>query len=102
MLKFPRKMEIRGRIVVLKRDEDYGKLWRETICPKCNRPPTPEGHDACLGHIPGVRAACCGHGTGPSYIWFENGTIIRDFATLLTDKEDHDYLRPKRKRRKRK
>jgi transcriptional regulator with XRE-family HTH domain len=38
-------------------------------CPKCNKLPTPEGHDACLGHIPGVSSACCGHGR-------EDGAII--------------------------
>lgn len=31
-------------------------------CPRCLQPPTPEGHDACLGHIPGCVSACCGHG----------------------------------------
>ncbi len=31
-------------------------------CPRCARFPTSEGYDACLGHIPGVKAACCGHG----------------------------------------
>jgi len=37
-------------------------------CKHCGRYPTPEGHDACLGHIDGVTAACCGHGISPSYI----------------------------------
>jgi hypothetical protein len=31
-------------------------------CIKCNRLPTPEGYDACLGFVPGASAACCGHG----------------------------------------
>ena len=38
-------------------------------CPACNRKPVvceqcPDEpyHDACLGHIEGVRSACCGHG----------------------------------------
>ena len=38
-------------------------------CPACNRRPIfcalcPDEpyHDACLGHIEGVRSACCGHG----------------------------------------
>lgn len=31
-------------------------------CKLCGRWPTPEGHDACLGHLPGVSNACCGHG----------------------------------------
>lgn len=34
----------------------------ERPCVRCNKMPTPEGHDACLGHIQGVKSACCGHG----------------------------------------
>jgi len=33
------------------------------VCKRCGEPPTKEGHDACLGTIPGVVGACCGHGT---------------------------------------
>jgi len=49
-----------------------GNWWRyedtdETVthkrpCKRCGEPPTPEGHDACLGHVPGAISACCGHG----------------------------------------
>jgi len=31
-------------------------------CIRCGMMPTPEGYDACLGYIPGVSSACCGHG----------------------------------------
>lgn len=31
-------------------------------CIRCGQRPTKEGHDACLGYIPGVESACCGHG----------------------------------------
>ena len=40
----------------------------ERPCAKCGRPPTPEGHDACLGYIEGAVAACCGHGVEDGYI----------------------------------
>ena len=36
-------------------------------CADCGEPPTPEGFDACLGPIPGVHSACCGHGVGKPY-----------------------------------
>ena len=36
-------------------------------CARCGELPTPEGHDACLGHIEGVTAACCGHGVEEAY-----------------------------------
>ena len=54
-----------------------GKDWRyaddDTLandskpCTKCGHMPTPEGYDYCLGHIDGVSAACCGHGTCKPY-----------------------------------
>jgi len=31
-------------------------------CAFCGKPPTKEGHDACLGTLAGVAFACCGHG----------------------------------------
>lgn len=37
-------------------------------CRRCGRSPTPEGHDACLGYIPGVAAACCGHGIQKGWV----------------------------------
>lgn len=42
-------------------------ITKERPCRRCNRLPTPEGHDACLGTIPGVTSACCGHGVEPPY-----------------------------------
>jgi len=32
------------------------------VCKKCGKQPTPEGYDACMGHIPGAKSVCCGHG----------------------------------------
>ena len=46
-------------------------------CTKCGKLPTKEGHDACLGTLPGVVDACCGHGIKEAYIIFENGVTIR-------------------------
>lgn len=37
-------------------------------CVKCGEPPTPEGYDACLGYLPGVSSACCGHGIEDQYM----------------------------------
>jgi hypothetical protein len=35
-------------------------------------------HDACLGRLPGVSAACCGHGRDDeAYIRFNDGTELR-------------------------
>lgn len=50
-------------------------------------------HDPCLGELPGVKYACCGHGGrsgSPTvgYIYFDNGKVAR-FAKL-TEIYDHD------------
>ena len=37
-------------------------------CRRCGRPPAPDGADACLGTLPGVVSACCGHGIGPPVV----------------------------------
>lgn len=40
-------------------------------CGFCGRLDTTQGHDGCLGHIPNVRNACCGHGHTPdAYVQF--------------------------------
>ena len=59
-----------------------GKIWRyidnhEIVnnmrpCKRCGRIPTKEGYDACLGHIEGVKSACCGHGVEEPYVVYEN------------------------------
>ena len=37
-------------------------ITQERPCIRCGKMPTKEGYDACLGYIPGVKSACCGHG----------------------------------------
>jgi len=44
-------------------------------CPKCKKLPV-NGIDACMGKLPGVQDACCGHGKGRGYIQFNNGALI--------------------------
>jgi hypothetical protein len=52
-------------------------------CPECHLKRGPDLHDPCIGYLPGVRYACCGHGgrslsgSYDGYIFFENGTVIR-------------------------
>ena len=41
---------------------------QERPCAKCGKSSTPEGYDHCLGYIPGVVSACCGHGVEEGYI----------------------------------
>ena len=41
-------------------------------CARCGRPPTPEGYDACLGHVPGAISACCGHGVQEPFVMMKD------------------------------
>lgn len=60
-----------------------GKDWRYTDnnkiaddsrpCKHCGKTPTKEGYDACLGHIEGVKSACCGHGVEKPYVVMKGG-----------------------------
>lgn len=58
-------------------DDDLGWVYKDTgatrgerSCIRCGEPPTPEGYDACRGHIEGAQYACCGHGVyEPSIIY---------------------------------
>jgi hypothetical protein len=39
--------------------------------------------DPCLGVLPGVDNACCGHGVrSEAYIQFTNGTVVRGFDKI--------------------
>jgi len=46
-------------------------------CPRCGKKPTKDGHDPCIANLPGVVAACCGHGVETGYVMFEDGRTIR-------------------------
>ncbi|MFD2658586.1 hypothetical protein [Gracilibacillus thailandensis] len=50
----------------------------ERACGYCGEHATPEGHDACLGTLPGVMNACCGHGhDNDAYVQFNDKSIAR-------------------------
>ena len=56
----------RGHLMELKDAWHYvdtGELAdNDRPCIRCGEMPTEEGYDACLGFVPGVKTACCGHG----------------------------------------
>lgn len=64
--------------------------YRDTMQPTIENPNRPckycgaeiDEIDHCIGLLPGVINACCGHGRGEGYIHFENGTIIRGKFTV--------------------
>ena len=49
-------------------------------CDVCGRELIDGAPDPCLGELPGVRAACCGHGDRErAYMMFDNGVILDGF-----------------------
>ncbi len=55
------------------------------VCKKFNIEDGRESYDACIGKLPGVVAACCGHGTKDGYIYFDNDVVIR-FPSISIDR----------------
>ncbi|MBB3142772.1 hypothetical protein [Halomonas organivorans] len=57
--------------------------WQDRDCGHCGERETPEGHDACLGTLPGVMNACCGHGqVTEAYVQHWCGHLVRGAAAL--------------------
>lgn len=58
-------------------DDDSPVDDQERPCIRCGKIPGESGgDDPCLGHLPGVKAACCGHGAWRGYIMFTDGTVV--------------------------
>ena len=66
------------------------------VCGHCGLPNTTDGYDGCLGKLPGVVNACCGHGVKaeaytqypesvmmPSKLWFLNFFLLQWFFIRL-------------------
>lgn len=52
-------------------------------CGKCRQPNRADGHDACIGKLPGVMNACCGHGeTAVAYVQYSDGSRISEEEAL--------------------
>lgn len=58
------------------------RMLKEQVCQACGMRRVRGGdeydyQDPCIANLPGVVAACCGHGTWESYALFENGRVLR-------------------------
>lgn len=52
-------------------------------CGSCGLANRPDGHDACVGSVPGVTAACCGHGDiAAAYVLLSNGDRLEGRGAL--------------------
>lgn len=56
------------------------------LCKYCGKYPTKEGYDGCLGYLPNVYSACCGHNIEKPYVVFNNG-IHMEFNDMKQLKE---------------
>ena len=77
--------KLRGHLIVyvngewLYEDTMTPTVGNERSCGHCGKPRTKEGHDACLGTLPDVMNACCGHGESrDAYIQYWDETIARE------------------------
>jgi hypothetical protein len=50
---------------------------------------TPEGHDGCIGRLPDVMNACCGHGESAAYIQYMDKSIIRGLSAIKRMNGEH-------------
>lgn len=69
-------------------DKPTVTTWESRACGHCELNNTPEGHDGCLGTLPHVINACCGHGNiREAYVQFVGGVTIRgtECLTLFGD-----------------
>ena len=72
-----------GQYIFCDTGESVEKTWRGRFCGRCSQPTPASGHDACLGTLPGVMNACCGHGEAEeAYVQLDDGTIIPGQAAL--------------------
>jgi len=76
-----------GEFIFPDTGEPTAQSGRFATCGHCGQANTPEGHDACLGTIPGAMNACCGHGeTDDAYIQVDDCSRIAGEAMF-------EYLR---------
>jgi hypothetical protein len=73
----------------------YSDTWqavsanKERPCGHCGQPNRADGHDACLGELPGVVNACCGHGnTAEAYVHYADGRKLQGKAAVEAMKGD--------------
>lgn len=88
------KYEDTNEICYCKDTTDYGYREDEK-CPFCRQHPTKEGYDACLGHIQGANASCCGHNKEPGYISMKDGRrfILIDHKKIKCNEEYHEICK---------
>jgi len=53
------------------------ETWQSRACGHCGLHNTVEGHDGCLGTLPNIMNACCGHGdVRQAYVQFWDDEVL--------------------------
>lgn len=60
--------------------------YSKVKCPNCQNYIKKDEPDHCIGYLPEVVSACCGHGKKRGYIVFKNGKKI-SFTDVRVEKE---------------
>lgn len=69
--------KLNGEYVYCDTKESTVDNYKVRPCGYCNLDNTEGGHDGCLGKLPGVMNACCGHGrTQSAYVQYWDGSTI--------------------------
>lgn len=78
---------VNGEWVYRDTKEPTVDTWGNRPCGSCGMFKTIEGHDGCLGTLPGIMNACCGHGrSSEAYVQFLDGHAIHGKdATIILD-----------------
>ncbi len=66
-------------------DKPVSENWKSRGCGLCNKLDIIDGHesyDACLGRLPGVMNACCGHGDSSAYIQLPGGKVLSNAKSI--------------------
>ncbi|WP_040981051.1 hypothetical protein [Oceanobacillus jeddahense] len=67
-----------GQYVFADNGNPTATTWQDRPCGYCGLYNTPEGHDGCLGTLPNVMNACCGHGdSNTAYVQFDKESTLR-------------------------
>lgn len=75
---------VNGEWIYSDTKEPTATTYSTRPCGYCGKHNTPKGHDGCLGTLPDVMNACCGHGNvNETYLQFWNGEIVRGIKAKM-------------------
>ena len=66
-----------------KTPQDDDNTGVERPCTACHRLSEPNGPDVCLGWLPGVTSACCGHGVEKPSVMLDSGVYLTGYEALI-------------------